>query len=128
MNLFFQFFLTLLIGFAAQFFLPWWWVIAPIAFLIGLIFYNTHSIYSFLAGFLAGLLLWWGMSYYLSTLNHDLLAGRMGQLFGGIPALGMELITGLLGGLLAGLGALTANLGRQMIKKKNAVEAPSTSE
>ncbi|MBK7408242.1 MAG: hypothetical protein IPL49_16095 [Saprospirales bacterium] len=117
MNLFFQFLLTVILGFVAQYFLPWWWVMAPVAFIVGLIFYSDQSFYPFLMGFFAGAILWWGMAYYLSTLNHDLLAGKMGRLFGDISPLGLEIVTGLLGGLIAGLGAMTANLGRRMLKK-----------
>lgn len=117
MNLFYQFILTLALGLAAQLFLPWWWVIVPVAFIVGLVFASENSVYPFFIGFLAGALLWWGMAYFLSTLNHDILARRMGALFGGISPIGIQLLTGLLGGLLAGLGALTANLGRKMLKK-----------
>jgi len=117
MNLFYQFILTLLLGLAAQLFLPWWWVLVAVAFIVGLLFYYENSFLPFLMSFLAGALLWWGMAYFLSTLNNDILAQKMGSLFGGISPLWLELSAGVLGGLLAGLGALSANLGRKMIKK-----------
>ena len=114
MNLFFQFTATLLLGFAAQWFLPWWWVLAPTAFLVGLVFYIPNPLFSTLIGFFCGAILWWAMAFYLSTLNHDLLAGRMGRLFGGLSPLEMEITSGLLGGLLGALGALTATYARKL--------------
>lgn len=118
MSLFYQFILTLLLGLAAQWLLPWWWILAPVAFLIGLFFHKERSWISFLIGFFSGALLWWGVTYYLTTVNLDILAARMGQLFGGLSPLGMTLLTGLIGGLLGGLGAWSANLGRKMLVKE----------
>ena len=117
MNLFYQFILVLLLGLAAHLLLPWWWVLAPVAFLTGLLVYHPGGGASFLMGFLGGALLWWGMAFYLSTVNHHMLAERMGQLFGGASPLGLTLLTALTGGLLGGLGLLTANFGRKMFQK-----------
>jgi hypothetical protein len=118
MKLFYQFILVLLLGLAAHLLLSWWWVLAPVAFLTGLVIYHPGSARVFLMGFLAGALLWWGMAFYLSSVNDHLLAGRMGQLFGDLPPLALSLITGLIGGLLGGMSILTANLGRGMFRKE----------
>jgi len=120
MNIFFQFLATLILGFAAHWFLPWWWVLAPVAFLAGMVFYVRSALLTTLTGMLSGVILWFSMAFYLSTLNHDLLAGRMGRLFGGLSPLEMELTTALLGGLLGGLGALAANYARKMFPKQPA--------
>jgi hypothetical protein len=117
MNIFFQFFATLLLGFAAEHFLPWWWTLAPAAFAIGLFFRHKHSGFPALIGFFSGFILWWGMAFYMSVQNHDLLAGRMGQLFGGLSPTALQIAAGALGGVLAALGAMTANLARKMIKQ-----------
>lgn len=118
MNLFFQFMATLLVGFAAQWFLPWWWVLAPTAFLAALVFHIPNRLIATLIGLFCGAILWWGMAFYLSTLNHDLLAGRMGRLFGGIGALQMGLMAGLLGGIMGALGALAGNQTRNLFQKQ----------
>ena len=118
MNIFFQFTITLLLGFAAHWFLPWWWVMAPVAFLAAAVFHVPNALFTTLIGFFCGAILWWSMAFYQSTLNHDLLAGRMGRLFGGLSPMELELTSALLGGLLGGLGALAANYGRKMIRKQ----------
>ena len=117
MKFFYQFILVFLLGLAAQLLLPWWWVLAPVAFITGLAVYHPGSARVFFMGFLGGALLWWGMAFYLSSVNDHLLAGRMGRLFGDLPPLALSLITGLIGGLLGGLGILTGNLGRKMFQK-----------
>jgi hypothetical protein len=60
---------------------------------------------SFLAGFIAGALLWGGLAGWADAANGHLLASRVGPLFG-TGAWGMVGLTALLGGVLAGLGCL----------------------
>ncbi|MFZ2898379.1 MAG: hypothetical protein WA004_07155 [Saprospiraceae bacterium] len=127
MSLFFQFILTILLGFLAHWLLPWWWVLAPAAFAVALFFPQRNSALVFFSAFLGGALLWWGVAFYQSWLNHHILAERMGLLFGGLHPTAMELLTGILGGLLAGLGALSANLGRKMFIKKEALATKNAS-
>jgi hypothetical protein len=127
MSLFFQFILTIFLGFVAHWFLPWWWVLAPAAFAVALFFPQRSAGLAFFSAFLGGALLWWGVAFYQSWLNHHILAERMGLLFGGLSPTLMELLTGLIGGLLAGLGALSANLGRKMFIKKEILATKNAS-
>lgn len=127
MSLFFQFILTIILGFLAHWFLPWWWVLTPVAFAAGLFFPHKNDALAFFSGFFGGGLLWWGVAFYQSWLNHDILAQRMGLLFSGLSPTAMELIAGFIGGLLAGLGALSANLARKMFIKKESLATKSAS-
>ncbi len=96
----------------AQQVLPWF-SLPVIALGMGWLF-RVGAGQSFLAGFLAGLLLWGGYAWFLNNLNDGLLAGRTGHLFGGLSAAAMVLVTGLFAGLFAGLGALTGALVRRL--------------
>jgi len=100
--------LIILIGGLTQLFLPWW-SIAIIAAIVGFLFKFDNSGWSFLAGFLAVLLLWSG--YILSE--------RMGNLFGNISSGSVILLTGLIGGLVGGFFAMTGTLGQKMISHSN---------
>jgi len=107
--------ITLVLGFIAHQFLPFW-SIAVAAGLVGLLFKYENSGMGFAAGLVAGVLLWGGYAAYLDTANGHLLSGSLGELF---SAKGIFLVyfTGLLGGLLGGLGALTGSLARKMLEK-----------
>lgn len=91
-----------------QFFLPWW-IIAPIAF--GLAAWKAASgRHAFWSGFLAIFLLWAIMALVKTIPNENLLANRVGQMFGfpdwGFNWLIVLFITALLGALVAGFSAL----------------------
>ena len=103
----------LVIGGLAHPFLPWY-AIVIVAFLLGLLV-QAGSLSSFGAGFAGGFLLWGIYAGYLNHHNAGLLAGKMGQLMGGLSPLLMVLLTAFLGGLLAGMGALSGNLGRAVV-------------
>jgi len=87
---------------------------APVAALISLFFVYKNNVWSFLAGLLAGFLLWAGMALYANTMNVGLLAEKMGQLFQGLSVNQLFLVTGLIGGLLIAFGALTGSLARTL--------------
>lgn len=90
-----------------------WWVIAPIAMLVGALL-NQKAMLSFGFGFLSIALLWGIYAALLNSGNEGILASRMGQLFGGFGAGTMILLTAILGGLVSGLGAMTGSLGRRL--------------
>lgn len=105
---------TVLLGATAHQFLPWY-AIVIVAFLLGLLV-ELGGRRSFVAGFAGGFLLWGVYVVYLNYYNDGLLAGRIGELMGGLSPVLLVFITASLGGLLAGMGALTGSLGRAAIK------------
>jgi hypothetical protein len=118
-----RFLLILVLAYPAAMFLPWWSV-AIVAFLVGLLFSEKQRrrVFgkpqapprAFLAGFLALLLFWGGMAFYLNFQNEGLLAEKVSQLITANPPLSgpyfLIAITALIGGLVGGLSAMTGNL------------------
>lgn len=104
--------LTALLAFAAGLYLPWW-SIAIAAFVVALVLVQKPG-KAFFAGFLGGLLLWGGLSLYLSLANDHILAKRVSLLILKVenPWL-LIVVSGVLGALVSGLGALAAAFLRQ---------------
>lgn len=102
---------TIVVAFLAHQIMPWYALVLS-ALLMGMAF-GVAPGKSFVAGFLAGILLWGGYAWYLDMLNEGLLSGRMGQLFGGLSGGVMVLITAVLAGLFGGIGSLTGAVGRK---------------
>jgi len=110
--------LTALLSFIAQLFLPWW-VIAPVAFVVAMLF-KQSGLAAFVSGFLSIFLLWVVYAFTLSSANDHLLAAKVSDLLkqltgGGI--VGVLVFTGLLGGLVAGFAALSGRLAMQLFGK-----------
>lgn len=103
---------TIITGFIAQQFLPWW-IIAVMAAILSFIFDLKIGI-SFWAGFAAAALLWGGYAGYLNFQNEGILAERIGKLLGGLNGILLVLVTSLIGGIFGGLGALTGSLARKL--------------
>lgn len=80
-----------------------YWSLSLVAMLCGLVI-RPGSWRAFLAGVLAGALLWGGLAWSADAANAHVLSTRMGGLFG-TTAGGMVAITAAVGALLAGLGA-----------------------
>ena len=108
--------LTVLLGFFAHQFFPFW-AIAAVAAVVGLLFRYENSASGFGAGFLAALLLWGGYAAWLDIANKGVLSGKMGEVFqlGGSY---LVFLTGILGGMLGGFGALTGALARKMFEQR----------
>lgn len=106
------FFLIMLLSFVLCLYLPWWSV-AIVAFVV-LAFVPLRPAASFLCGFSAIFLLWILLSYFISSNNAHLLAGKVAILILKMdsPYL-LILVTGLIGGLIAGMGGLTASFLRR---------------
>lgn len=98
-----------LLSFIAQLFLPWW-IIAPIAFIVGYAL-SRNGGQAFGAAFLGIFLLWAGYAFLIDQRNEHILSTRIATLF---PLGGnywvLILITGVVGGLVAGLSALSGRL------------------
>ena len=104
--------LTALLSFAACLYTPWW-SIAIAAFLVAVLIPQRPG-KAFLTGFVALLLLWGGLSFWISNNNDHLLAHKISLLILKIdsPYL-LILATALIGGLVGGFAALTGAFARK---------------
>lgn len=107
-----SFILTALLSFAACLYLPWW-SIAIVAFIVAALI-PQHPGKAFITAFLALLLLWGGLSFWISNNNEHLLAHKMSILI-----LQMDnpyvliLATAIIGALVAGFAALSGSFLRR---------------
>ena len=90
-----------------------WWGIAIAAFIVAVVIPQSPG-KSFLAGFVALLLLWGGLSFWISSSNQHLLAHKISMIILKMdsPYL-LMLATALIGGLVGGLAALTGSFVRK---------------
>ena len=104
--------LTALLSFAACLYTPWW-SIAIADFLVAVLIPQKPG-KAFVTGFVALLLLWGGLSFWISNNNDHLLAHKISLLILKIdsPYL-LMLATALIGGLVAGFAALTGAFARK---------------
>ncbi len=104
--------LTALLSFAACLFLPWW-SIAIAAFVVAALIPQNPGV-SFVTGFLAVLLLWGGLSFWISNNNEHILAHKISLLILKMDSpYVLILVTGLIGGIIAGLAALSGSFLRR---------------
>ena len=98
----------ILLSLAAGIFFPWW-SIAVVAFLVSVVIPQKPGV-AFLSGFLALFLLWGGLSFIISSNNHDILAHKVSQIIikSDNPTM-LVLMTALVGALVAGFAALTGS-------------------
>lgn len=114
--------IILVVSAIAQLFLPWW-VIAPIAFLVGMMKSNSAS-GSFFAGAGAIATLWIAYAFYLNISSDGLMLDRIGNLFSeslkflkNIPyTVSFFAIMALIGGLVGGFSALAGYQFKQLVK------------
>lgn len=104
---------TALLSFALCLFLPWW-SIAIAAFAVA-VAVPQKPFKAFAAGFLALLLLWGGLSFWMSSANGHILAGKMNQLILQTAASPWVIITitAVIGALVGGLAALAGSFVRK---------------
>lgn len=105
--------LTALLGFTAGLYLPWWGF-AIVAFLIPLIIIQRPYM-AFITGFVALLLLWGGLAWWISTANDHLLAHKISVLV--IKADSPFLLVGLTaltGAVVGAFSALSGSLLRRL--------------
>ena len=108
MKFFISLILTALLAFAFCLFLPWW-SIAIAAFIVAVLIPQKPG-KAFYTAFIALLLLWGGLSFWMSNNNHHVLAHKISQLILKLdnPML-LILITALIGALVAGFAALAGS-------------------
>jgi hypothetical protein len=105
MKFFISLVLTALLSFAACLYLPWW-SIAVAAFIVAVLIPQNPG-KAFSTGFLALLLLWGGLSFWISSNNEHLLAHKISTLI--IKADNpyyLIFATAFIGALVAGFAAL----------------------
>ena len=99
---------TALLSFIGCMYFPWW-TIAVAAFITALLIHQ-RSWKAFLAGFIALLLLWGGLAFWIDVKNDSILSVRISQLMGiGKNPVILILVTGLIGGLVGGFAAMSAS-------------------
>jgi hypothetical protein len=100
--------LIALLSFAACLYLPWWSV-AIVGFLVVALIPQRPGM-ALLCGFLAVFILWFALSFWLSSNNNHILAHKVSLLILKMdnPYL-LMFATAFIGGLVAGFGALTGS-------------------
>jgi hypothetical protein len=108
MKFFISFILTILLSFALCLFLPWW-SIAIAAFIVAALIPQKPG-KAFITAFSALLLLWGGLSFWMSNNNEHMLAHKVSQLILKMdnPIL-LILATAFIGALVAGFAALSGS-------------------
>ena len=103
--------LTILMSFVICLYMDWW-SIAIAAFVVAICIHQT-PLKSFLTGFIALLLLWGGLSWWIDIKNEHVLSHRLSLVlpFGGSSFL-MVFVTAIIGGLVGGCAALAASYAR----------------
>jgi hypothetical protein len=104
MKFFIQVISTIIVCLVLQLFLPWWSITIG-AFGVAY-FTGNKSFISFLAGFIAIVLLWSVFAFYLDFKTDSILTVKINQL---LP-LNAFLLTALVGALVGGFAALTGAL------------------
>lgn len=103
--------LIIAFSFGLMYFLPLpWWSPAIVAALVG-VQLRLSAFSSFLAGFLAGGLLWFGHASLINSANDGLLLGKISA----VLKMSTTILWGavfVLGALLSGFGAMTGSLFR----------------
>lgn len=98
-------------------YLPWW-SIAIVAFFISIVI-GLKPYLAFMAGFIALLLLWGGLTLYISSSNNHLLAHKMSLVVINKDApMVLIALTALIGAITAGFAALSGSLLRSLLEKR----------
>jgi len=90
---------------------PFWWWIAVVPFLFGLLFAKKSG-KAFGGGLLIGAIVWGGAGLYFFLTSGRLIAGRVAAMFSLGSGWLMVLVTGALGALVAALAAFSGYLVR----------------
>jgi hypothetical protein len=108
--------LIILLSFCACLYFPWW-SIAIVAFIVAAII-PLRPYAAFIAGFIALLLLWGGLSWWISTGNADILAHRVSLLILKTDSpIFLILLTAAIGAVVGGFAALTGSYIRPKFQK-----------
>lgn len=100
--------LTALMAFAGGLYLPWW-SLAIASFLVALLVHQKAG-KAFFSGFLAILLLWGGIAWWIDMKNNGVLSKKIASVLplGGNP-ITLILVTAVVGALVAGFAAMSGS-------------------
>lgn len=111
MKFFISILLTGLLAFACGLYLPWWSV-AVAAFIVASLIYQP-PLRSFLTGFSAIMLLWFGLILMINAANENILATKMGRVMELGESYLLVILSCVIGAVTGGLGGLTGSLLRK---------------
>ena len=94
-----------ILTFAVGSFLPYWWMVVVIAFVLALLFKQGMG-KSALITFTTVFIVWLALALFINMGNESILSTRMGELFN-IGSIGIMIVSALIGGIASMLGALT---------------------
>lgn len=96
--------------------LPWYAIaIAGLLFGAGVPLASAGKAFAY--GLLAGAIVWGCYSGFLNYQNESILATRIGNMFGGLSAWSMVIITAMVSGIFGGLGGMVGFWGRELFSK-----------
>ena len=109
--------LTIIVSFAAGFYLPFWSV-ALVAFLVAVFIYQKPGM-AYLAGFVSILLFWGLLAWWIDSQNDSILSTRIATIFplGGSSAM-LILVTAIVGAVIGGLSAMSGSFLRKYIESR----------
>ena len=107
--------IALSLNLIAQLIFPEWWVIAPVSFLVGLMYKKGKNALG--GGFLAVAVLWLCFAAYIHIASEGRLTNRMAVMFNLPSPLLIFSITVLIGGLVAGLASWSGFLLKWALRK-----------
>ncbi len=105
------------LGWVSQLYSPWW-TMALVGALAAFLFHKRKWS-SFLIGLIGGGLLWLIPAFMANVANDNLLAQKVGMLFGGLSPNQLIILTATLGAVTTALGAWTGSAGRYLLQKEN---------
>jgi hypothetical protein len=113
MKFFISIVVTGLLAFACGLYLPWWSV-ALAAFVVAALIYQP-PLRSFLTGFCAILLLWFGLILAINAANDNILSARVSTVMNLGGSYMLVILSCIVGAIVGGLGALTGSFLRKII-------------
>lgn len=111
MKFFISILVTGLLAFACGLYLPWWSV-ALAGFIVAAFIYQP-PLRSFLTGFCAIMLLWFGLILAINGANDNILASRVSMVMNLGGSYLLVILSCIIGAVAGGLGALTGSLLRK---------------
>lgn len=109
-------FLISLLSFVSCIYFPWW-SISIVSFAVGLLM-PQKPLLSFLTAFLSIFILWFGLVFWISQQNGDILAHKVSLLIIKKDSpIALMLITACMGAFVAGFSALSGALLRKIPQK-----------
>ncbi len=111
-----QVFLTILMCYIAEQFLPWWTIGVCAAIVATCL--PLNSVTAYLGGFTATSLLWMVTATLIDVRTNAILSAKVAPLLGFQSTTLLILLTGLVGGIVGGLGALSGQKLRVLLTQK----------